>query len=295
MKIEKIDDYTVRFTFAEPYGDFLAELASPLGQHPVLYAKHYCSQFHPKYNQKIDETVKANNASRLEEPLPAEVRRHRDPGPLGQSRAADARPLGGQGALCRRRHPRRHGAQPLLLAGRSRRATSCPTSTSSAPPIAQDVESLILAAIGGRIDFGLRHLDAPANRPVLAENREKGGYELFEARSVGGTNMVINLNLTHKDQELRELFNKKDFRIALSHGIDRKSIIDTALLRRGRALAAAGRSRTTRTTTSGSRPSTSSTTPPRRTRCSTSSASTSAGPTACACCRAAGPCSSRST
>ena len=63
MKVEKVDDATVRFTFAEPYGDFLAELASPLGQHPVLYAKHYCSQFHPKHNSKIDETVKANNAS----------------------------------------------------------------------------------------------------------------------------------------------------------------------------------------------------------------------------------------
>ena len=47
---------------------------------------------------------------------------------------------------------------------------------------------------------------------MLAENREKGGYEMFAGASVGGTNMVINLNLTHKDKELRELFNKKDFR-----------------------------------------------------------------------------------
>ena len=45
--------------------------------------------------------------------------------------------------------------------------------------------------------------------------------------------MVINLNLTHKDPELRELFNKKDFRVALSHGMDRQGIIDTALLGEG--------------------------------------------------------------
>ncbi len=36
-------------------------------------------------------------------------------------------------------------------------------------PIAQDVESLILEAVDGRIDFQIRHLDASANRPVLAK------------------------------------------------------------------------------------------------------------------------------
>jgi peptide/nickel transport system substrate-binding protein len=97
-------------------------------------------------------------------------------------------------------------------------------------PIAQDVESLILQIIGGDIDFALRHVDAPANRPVLAQNREKGNYRFFEARPVGGTNMVINLNLTAKDPELRQLFNQRDFRVALSLGMDRQEIIDTALL-----------------------------------------------------------------
>jgi peptide/nickel transport system substrate-binding protein len=63
MQVEKVNDTTVRITFQDPYGDFLAELASPLGQHPVLYAKHYCSQFHPKYNPKIDEAIKAAGAT----------------------------------------------------------------------------------------------------------------------------------------------------------------------------------------------------------------------------------------
>lgn len=45
--------------------------------------------------------------------------------------------------------------------------------------------------------------------------------------------MVINLNLTHKDPELRKLFDTKDFRIALSLGIDRRAIIEAALLGEG--------------------------------------------------------------
>ena len=65
---------------------------------------------------------------------------------------------------------------------------------------------------------------------MLAANREKGGYEFVEAQPIGGANMNIDLNLTSKNPELRELFNKKDFRIALSYGIDRQAVIDTALL-----------------------------------------------------------------
>ena len=53
---------TVKFTFAEPYGDFLAELAIPLGQHPVLYPKHYCSQFHPDL-QHIDRRRRCAKAT----------------------------------------------------------------------------------------------------------------------------------------------------------------------------------------------------------------------------------------
>ena len=100
-------------------------------------------------------------------------------------------------------------------------------------PIDQDVESLILSAIGGKVDFGLRHIDSPANRPVLAQNREQGDYHFFEAASTGGSNMTISLNLTHKDPDMRALFNEKDFRVALSLGMNRQEIIDTVMLGEG--------------------------------------------------------------
>ena len=35
------------------------QLATPLGQHPTLFPKHYCSQFHPKYNPNAGEQAKA--------------------------------------------------------------------------------------------------------------------------------------------------------------------------------------------------------------------------------------------
>lgn len=229
VTVEKIDDYTVKFTFTEPYGDFLAELASPLGQNPVLYAQHYCSEFHPTYNEAIDETIAANNASDWQNLFLQQCGDIEIPSRWGNPE----RPTLDPWVVA---EPYTGGATRVIMARNpyfwqvDAEGNQLPYIDQLNAPIAQDVESLILAAIGGRIDFGLRHLDAPANRPVLAENREAGGYEFFEASSVGGTNMVINLNLTHKDPQMRDLFSQRDFRIALSLGMDRQEIIDTALL-----------------------------------------------------------------
>jgi len=228
-KVEKVDDTTVTFTFAAPYGDFLAELASPLGQHPVLYAKHYCSQFLPQYNDQIDELVAANNASDWQNLYLAKCGDIEIPARWGNAERPTLDPwvavepyTGGAVRVVMGRNPYFWQVDP--------EGNQLPYIDELVSPIAQDVESLILDAIGGRIDFQIRHLDAAANRPVLAENREAGGYEFVEASPPGGVNMIINLNLTHKDPELRELFNKKDFRVALSLGMDRQAIIDTALL-----------------------------------------------------------------
>ena len=230
--VEKVDDVTVRFTFDAPYGDFLAELASPLGQHPVLYAKHYCAQFMPKFNPNAAELVKAANASDWQNLFLAKCGDIEIPARWGNPARPTLDPwivkepyVGGAVRVVMERNPY---FWQVDTAG-----NQLPYLDALLSPIAQDVESLMLDAVGGKIDFQIRHLDAPANRPVLAQNRAKGGYEFVEAASVGGTNMVINLNLTHKDPELRKLFNTKDFRVALSLGMDRKAIIDTALLGEG--------------------------------------------------------------
>ena len=232
MTVEKLDDVTVRMSFSTPYGDFLAELASPLGQHPVLYARHYCSQFMPKFNPNVQALVTEARATDWQNLYMQRCGDIEIPARWGNVARPTLDPwiareayVGGATRVVMERNPY---FWQVDTAG-----NQLPYVDQLVAPIAQDVESLILDAIGGRIDFQLRHLDAPANRPVLAQNRQRGGYDFFKAPTPGGTNMVINLNLTHKNPELRELFNKKDFRIALSVGMDRKEIIDTALLGEG--------------------------------------------------------------
>lgn len=232
LQVEKVDDYTVRFTFKEPYGDFLAELASPLGQHPVLYAKHYCSQFHPSFNDDVQELIEANGATDWQNLFLQKCGDLEIPARWGNPERPTLDPwvvkepyVGGATRVVMERNP--------YFWQIDTEGNQLPYIDQIVAPIDQDVESLILAVIGGRIDFGLRHIDPPANRPVLAENREKGDYRFFAAEPPGGSNMVITLNLTHKDPDLRELFNKKDFRVALSVGMDRQEIIDTVMLGEG--------------------------------------------------------------
>ena len=58
VKVEKVDDYTVKFIFASPYSLFLEYLAGPdTGPHIFNYPKHYLKQFHPEYTR--DEELAA--------------------------------------------------------------------------------------------------------------------------------------------------------------------------------------------------------------------------------------------
>lgn len=59
FKAEKIDDYTVKFTFANPYGTFLYNLATWSGRHITFFPKHYLLQYHAKYNADIATLVAA--------------------------------------------------------------------------------------------------------------------------------------------------------------------------------------------------------------------------------------------
>lgn len=232
LTVEKVDDYTVTFTFSQPYGDFLAELAAPLGQNPVLYSKAYCSQFMPKYNDEIDSLIAAENAADWQNLFLQKCGDLEIPARWGNPDRPTLDPwvvtepyTGGATRVVMQRNP--------YFWQIDTEGNQLPYIDELVMPIGADTESLILAIIGGRIDFGLRHIDAAANRPVLAENREAGDYKFFEAAPPGGSNMMIDFNLTSSNEELRKIFNEKDFRVALSVGMDRQAIIDTVMLGEG--------------------------------------------------------------
>src|SRR5690606_13161328 len=107
--------------------------------------------------------------------------------------------------------------------------------------VGQEVETLVLQALNGEIDMQDRHIATNANRAVFFDNQEAGGYHFYETIPSSSNVMVISLNLTHLDPMKREIYQNLDFRIGLSHAIDRQEIIDVIYVGQGEPYQAAPR------------------------------------------------------
>jgi peptide/nickel transport system substrate-binding protein len=233
VKFSKLDDLTVTFTFNSPYGSFLHELAHPRSLTHLFYQKAYCSQFHPRYNT-TDLGAKLQAAGTTDWRV---LMVQKCGEPRGSTRFANPERPTLEAFVVKEGYTA--GATQVVMERNpyfwavDSEGNQLPYVDTVVGTIYSDPQALLLGAIGGNIDFQFRHLASSGNRPVLAANAEKGGYELFEVNPIGGTQGVIYLNLTHKDPEYRAIFGNKDFRIAMSIGTDRQEIIDTALLGEG--------------------------------------------------------------
>ncbi|MCP8940561.1 ABC transporter substrate-binding protein [Alsobacter sp. SYSU M60028] len=227
--VTKIDDVTVKFTFASPYALFLEQMATPLGQYPTLFCKHYASQFHPKYNPNVGDLVKAANLSNWADLFRAKNGDIEIPQRWGNPEKPVIDPwvikdpyTGGATRVTMERNP--------YFWQVDQQGNQLPYIDRLTFNISQDVESLMLDAISGKLDIQERHLDTLQNKPTLSQNMQKGGYRLIELIASSAQQVQIYLNMTHKDPKMREMFANKEFRQALSMGINRQEIIDIVYL-----------------------------------------------------------------
>jgi peptide/nickel transport system substrate-binding protein len=87
-----------------------------------------------------------------------------------------------------------------------------------------DVQTL--KASSGELDFEAYYLSLK-DVQVLKQNQDKGNYKVLLPNALDTSALAFMPNRTVKDQVLLDLFNKLDFRIALSISINRKAINDT--------------------------------------------------------------------
>jgi len=86
-----------------------------------------------------------------------------------------------------------------------------------------------MKAVAGEIDMQFRHI-MWTNYPIFVESAEKGDYRVIKWTLAEGSNCLLHPNMNRKDEGLRELMQTKDFRIALSHGINRDEINELAYM-----------------------------------------------------------------
>jgi ABC-type transport system substrate-binding protein len=228
---EKVDDHTVRFVFERPEGLCIKKHASGSGTY-VRFPKHYLQQFHKSYNPDVDALVKEEGAEDWVE--------------LFGTKACIG--LGAGETYMNPECPTVYGWRTITALGDGQRAVvernpyywKVDTEGRQLPyldrveyEILGDAEVMLLKAMNGEIDMQNRTIGKPRNKPVLAKNREQGNYRFFETVPTSMNTTVIAFNLTHKDPVKREIFNRRDLRVGLSHAINRQEIIDVVFQRQG--------------------------------------------------------------
>ena len=225
VKVEMIDKYTIKFIFPEPNGLFLLQFAEADGGRLPL-PKHYYSKLLPKYNPNAEADAKAAGYADRFAWFEA----------LGNSNASDDSIRNGE--LPRLSAwiweiPPGEGSASQAIAVRNPYYWKVDTEGNQLPyvdrlvyDLLQDTEVLVLKVLNGEIDWMDQYFATASNKPLIYENQEKGGYHLFTTTPTEPNSAVFMFNLNHPDPALRALFNNKDFRIGISHAINRQEIID---------------------------------------------------------------------
>ena len=226
LVVEKIDDYTVKFTFANPYGVFLYNLAQWNGRHLTWFPKHYLSQFHADYNPDVDELVAAEDG--VEDWV--SLFNLKASGPTDDTNNYFnnlERPL-----LFPWIPTSVLGANPQMTMARNPYYWKVDSEGNQLPYIDeiigityQDNEARTLAMINGDLDY----VKDPGNdnRVLYFDAMDSGAPILIhQTVSDGGTTNSVHFNQTFEDEVLAEIFANIDFRIGMSYAINRPEIIE---------------------------------------------------------------------
>lgn len=219
MGFEKIDNYTVRFTFKRPQGLFLKGLASGRGYEMMKYPAHYLKQFHPRYTDPEKLKVLANaQGFDLWTQLFLDTCDWRNTDlprlwPWVIVQPPPARPAVFE------RNPYYWKVDP--------EGNQLPYIDKMTFEI-YDAETINLKAINGEMGMQGRHL-AFQNYPLFMEGRQKGDYRVVHWISGSAGDNVLAFNLNHQDPVLKKIFADDRFRKAMSLALNRQELNDADL------------------------------------------------------------------
>jgi peptide/nickel transport system substrate-binding protein len=226
FRAEKIDDYTVKLIFPESYGTFLFNLAGWGGRYFSMYPKHYLQQFHKKYNPNVDDLVTADGdvTDWMALFFKFGPDNWANPGRWYQYTELPSlypwittQPLGTGTQIRLERNPYYWKVDE--------QGNQLPYIDTLLGISYQDAESRTFAMLNGDLDFVKDPGDE--NRIIYHDAMNEGKpIQIKYPLSDGGNTNTIHFNQTVDDAVKAEVFANKDFRIGMSHAINRPEIIE---------------------------------------------------------------------
>jgi peptide/nickel transport system substrate-binding protein len=225
--VEKIDDYTVKFSFPQPYGTFLEWLAT-VQFHGV--PKHYMQQFHIKYRDQAELEKETADASfdHWYQLFGNRNNPYNNPDrPVLGAWQFVTQP--DQNPLVAERNPYYYRVDP--------EGNQLPYIDRVQFDLVTNVEVLNFMAIAGELDCQSRQINL-VNYPLFVEGQEQGDYRIIEWPGDGGSDAGIIINMNSGQQEgasehqkvVGDLLRTLELRQALSIAIDRDEIWNSAFL-----------------------------------------------------------------
>lgn len=232
VTVEVIDETTFSFVFENPNGLIMDDLASVNGFTVVSLNKEYCSQFYPKYNPDAEANAQAAGFETWELHMQdrcswaTETIRWANPDLPMMNPWMIEEPLTGDAT--RTTFVRNPFYWKVDTEG-----NQLPYIDRLTMRVSDSLEEITLMALNGEIDFQDRHIATVANQPLFFDGQEAGDYRLGANVPSTSNTLVLQFNMNHVDEKRRELFQNKDFRIGVSHLLDRQEIIDVVFTGQG--------------------------------------------------------------
>ena len=217
--MEKLAEDELKITFPSPFGYFSEQIA--IFRPGPFLPTHYMKQFHPDYtsDDELNATIKEEGFSDWVSLWTAK----RTHWTVENPDMPHIRPW----------IMTTDGRAPVNRLLRNPYFWKIDTAGNQLPYI-DEVESVLIAdqegkklsVIAGDIDYitgGVLGMTAETFA-LLKENESKAGYNVVSSPGDVGNQHTIFVNLAHPDPVLREIFMEKDFRIALSIGVNRNQV-----------------------------------------------------------------------
>jgi peptide/nickel transport system substrate-binding protein len=234
--VEVVDEQTFKVKFSAPNGFFVQQLAWAQQDQLVLTPKHYLEQFHIRYNPDADKLAKERGMESWIALFQREISFVDTniffQNPNRPTLMAWAFDVAGGSA------PGQNTEQSIAVRNPyyfkvDTEGTQLPYFDRIVYQMVADPQVLLLKTLQGEIDMMDQYIATPANKPVLFDGQEAGGFGFYTLKETAANVMVFQLNLNHNDPVKNKLFNNVDFRHAMSTAVDRQALIDAVFVGQG--------------------------------------------------------------